>query len=248
MKAIVLSCDKYHPIAEHMILKYQELWPTNPFTFRVPWNNTLPNKIINRFNEKIEPIHTNVEFKKTFHDLTKDLDDDEWIFWCIDDKYPIELNEQIANQVIKFISSIKDTDIVYISFHFVRAVKRHALELKGHPNPDKRGEQIKFQDLNFLQHHRIQPWLHQFFRVKTLRKLWSFISEPEKHVAYTMDDDIWKNAHLIAGKRFVVEHNICTYGESTWKGKLTRNCHTSFKEQDLPIPSCFEPVGPKLII
>lgn len=248
MKAIVQSCDKYHPMAEHMILKYQELWPTNPFTFRVPWNDTFPNNIVTRFNEKVEPINTNVEFKKTFHGLTKDLDDDEWVFWCIDDKYPIELNEQVANQVVEFVSSIKDTDIVSICFHFVRSIKDQSLKFRDHPDPDKRGEQIKFQDLNFLQHWRKNNnWLHQFFRVKALREFWSFINEPEKHVAYTMDHDI-KEAPSITGRYFVLDHNTCTYGESVWKGKFTKNCYTSFKEKDLLIPSCFEPSNPSNII
>ena len=33
MKAIVLTCDKYLPITDHMLYTYQKLWSSNPFTF-----------------------------------------------------------------------------------------------------------------------------------------------------------------------------------------------------------------------
>jgi hypothetical protein len=33
MKAIVLTCDRYRALTEHMIRKYEELWPDHPFVF-----------------------------------------------------------------------------------------------------------------------------------------------------------------------------------------------------------------------
>ena len=80
MKAIILSCDKYHPIANHMILTYEKLWPTNKLTYRIPWNNEYPKSIVDTFGDKVEPINTPLEFKKTIFGLIEDLDDDEWVF------------------------------------------------------------------------------------------------------------------------------------------------------------------------
>src|SRR5437016_2587497 len=37
MKAIVLTCDRYRAVTEHMILQYEKLWPDHPFVFRVPY-------------------------------------------------------------------------------------------------------------------------------------------------------------------------------------------------------------------
>ena len=34
--AIVLSCQRYAPLAEHMIDAYASLWPEHPFLFRLP--------------------------------------------------------------------------------------------------------------------------------------------------------------------------------------------------------------------
>ena len=37
MKALVLTCDRYRVMTEHMILQYERLWPDHPFQFRIPW-------------------------------------------------------------------------------------------------------------------------------------------------------------------------------------------------------------------
>ena len=66
MKAIILSCDKYHPIANHMILTYEKLWPNNELIYRVPWNDKYPNDIKNNFGDKVEPINTPLEFKENY--------------------------------------------------------------------------------------------------------------------------------------------------------------------------------------
>jgi len=37
IKAIVLTCDRYRAITEHMIFQYDRLWPGHPFVFHVPY-------------------------------------------------------------------------------------------------------------------------------------------------------------------------------------------------------------------
>jgi len=39
MKAIVLTCDKYRVLTEHMILKYDKLWSNHPFCFRIAYQD-----------------------------------------------------------------------------------------------------------------------------------------------------------------------------------------------------------------
>ncbi len=37
IKAIVLTCDRYRAVTEHMIFQYDRLWPDHPFVFHVPY-------------------------------------------------------------------------------------------------------------------------------------------------------------------------------------------------------------------
>ena len=45
IKVIVLTCDIYHDVTNHMITMYEKTWPNNPFVFRVPWNEIYPEFI-----------------------------------------------------------------------------------------------------------------------------------------------------------------------------------------------------------
>ncbi|WP_249267850.1 hypothetical protein RVR34_16365 [Microcystis aeruginosa FBCC-A68] len=95
MKAIVLTCDKYIKFADHMIYTYQKWWPSNPFTFRVPYGDYPEN--LAKYGDKVElipmdsakvihPIETEKGTKQvslirdTVLNLLKDLPDEEWIY------------------------------------------------------------------------------------------------------------------------------------------------------------------------
>ena len=237
MKAIVMSCDMYHCMTEHMILKYNSSWPDNPFVFRVPWNDQYPNHHEDRFGKKIELIKTNSAFKQTFHQLTKDLDDHEWVYWCSDDKYIIDIGVEKANQTLEFVQSIQDPNIINVCFHRVRRIKETS-EIKYGLGRGLPPLQIPFQNLNFIEHYStINNWLHQFFRVGALREFWSQLPEPEKHKASSLD----RYVKRLNGHRLVLDHSICTYGESSYKSVITNNCLRSAQQLSISIPEHFLP-------
>lgn len=80
MKAIVLSCDKYHPMADHMIQCYQDIWPSNNFTFRIPYQNET-NYFNLKYGNKVEMIKSDRMIKPTVLKLIEDLVDDDWVYW-----------------------------------------------------------------------------------------------------------------------------------------------------------------------
>src|SRR5204862_7574122 len=86
MKAIVLTCDRFRAMTEHMILRYQQLWPDHPFIFRVPYQNLRGTE-----TPRTEYTKTPDQIRATVLELIADLDDEEGVYWCIDDKYPIRL-------------------------------------------------------------------------------------------------------------------------------------------------------------
>ena len=48
MRSIVLSCDKYHPLSEHMVVSYRDKWPSHNFKFNIPWNDSKPIHLLEK--------------------------------------------------------------------------------------------------------------------------------------------------------------------------------------------------------
>ena len=235
MKAIILSCDKYHPIANHMILTYEKLWPTNKLTYRIPWNNEYPKSIVDTFGDKVEPINTPLEFKKTIFGLIEDLDDDEWVFWCSDDTYLIDINEEEATKTLEFVNSLKDTEICGVTFGYIRQV----------PYNINKDNLIEYNGLKFVQRTKLtNQWAHQFWKVKILKNMFKYLDEAPKYQAKEMDymlhekNPFWE--YVSDKQMYTLDHNVAIWGESTHRGNLTQNCLESFKSYNLPLPSNFE--------
>lgn len=115
MKAIVLSCDRYVLLTDHMIRSYERSWPSNPFTFRVPYQQ-FPEVLKHRYVAKVELVPAPEDIKSTVLALLKDFPDDERIDWCIDDKYPVRLDEAAANHTYEWVEGMTDPSIMSVSF------------------------------------------------------------------------------------------------------------------------------------
>src|SRR5262249_53082236 len=97
--AIVLTCDRYHPFAAHMIMRYDTVWPSHPFTFHVPYQRSALR------GPRVTSRHTREPIRATVLDLLEEFDDEAWIYWCIDDKYPVQFVEPPVAHVTDAISS-----------------------------------------------------------------------------------------------------------------------------------------------
>src|SRR5882762_1839312 len=117
MKAIVLTCDRYRAITEHMIYKYNELWPDHPLVFRIPYQ-----ELGGRTTASSEYVQTPPDIRETVLHSIADLDDDEWIYWCADDKYPIELVLEKINQFVE--DAVRSPDLSGLLFCRCKALVR----------------------------------------------------------------------------------------------------------------------------
>ena len=104
MKAIVLTYDRNRVVTEHMIYRYDELWPDHPFVFRIPYQ-----ELGGRSTASTEYVRTPPEIRETALQLIADLDDEEWIYWCVDDKYPIQFVFPKINQLMT--DAVRSPDI-----------------------------------------------------------------------------------------------------------------------------------------
>jgi hypothetical protein len=235
MKAIVLTYDWSRAVTEHMILKYEELWPDHPFVFRIPYQ-----ELAGTASDRREYVRTPSEIRATTLQLIADLDDNEWIYWCVDDKYPVEL---VLAKIRTVLADIHDfPDASGLLFCRCKALLRRADETLF---PDER--QNSSGDIYLERRGWNQIWIHQFLRVKVLRYLFSQMPT-EIASAKLMDhlkDEIPKPPDL---RLYVTKDNFAVFGESTHKGTINQNCYDSIIKTDIELPEWFRRPNGKQVI
>ena len=71
IKAIVLTCDRYRAITEHMIFQYDRLWQDHPFVFHVPYQ-----ELGGVDTERVKYLTAPSDIKATVLHLLAEIDDD----------------------------------------------------------------------------------------------------------------------------------------------------------------------------
>lgn len=225
MKAIVLTYDKYRTITDHMIFKYDQLWPNHPFQFMVPFQELSPLMAHNN----VDYIKTSRAIKSTIIELLRGMDDEEWIYWCIDDKYPIYLNVPRIESIFQWLLGKNGPKIDGILFCRARQMWNKEFLSGIEIIDNKRNKYLERRD-----YHQI--WIHQFLRVKIIRHLFELFPN-EISNAKTMDEIIMSIIKPMSHHMYVSMQNLAIYGESTSRGILTRNCYNSLVENGFNIPA-----------
>lgn len=233
MKAIVLTYDKYHPIAEHMIECYNKLWPDNPFVFRIPYQK-YPNLLKEKYGQKIELIKTDSNIVHTMKKLLADIDDDEWVYWCMDDRYPIGINKPNLRNIYDWIRTINDNNIVSVNFSY------KLNDWNKNINNDRK---FRIRDHKGLKYYKIDNykiiWFHQYMRAKALKYLFDNIPDTiksAKEMDYLKDELVLPTNF----RRFVCTKRFAYFGESSNRGHITLNCLKSMQEYGIQIPPTFD--------
>jgi hypothetical protein len=224
VKALVLTFDKYRCFTDHMIQRYEDLWPNHPFTFYVPFQNTPATDKTG----KVIYVRSNPGIKDTVATLLKDLDGEEIVYWCIDDKYPITLQTEIIEELYDdvFKDSMLDASGLLFSRRTSKMLshKRSAsycISVQGEPLVER-------DDYS-------QIWIHQYIKVKALEFL--FESLPENiESAKSMDALKDKICKPVDHRLFATKRIYGTFGESTSRGEITRNCLKSMHSHQLLVP------------
>ena len=103
IKAIVLTCDRYRAITRHVIFQYDRLWPDHPFVFHIPYQ-----ELGGTDTKRVKYLTSPSDIKGTVLHLLANIDDEEWIYWCVDDKYPIELPTLSSPRLTLYPDKIKN--------------------------------------------------------------------------------------------------------------------------------------------
>jgi hypothetical protein len=235
MKGIILTCDRYRAITEHMILKYNELWPDHPLTFRIPYQ-----EIAGPAKKDREYVRTPKAIRETVLTLLADLDDEEWIYWCVDDKYPIQL---LLPKIRCFLADLnKSPEMSGLLFCRCKALLHRA-----HETLYPAELHIASGDILLERRWWNQIWIHQLLRVKVLRHLFSHMPQqiPSANLMDHFLDDIPKPPEL---RLYVTKDNFAVFGESTHKGSINQNCYDSIVKTKIELPKWFQRPNGKFVI
>jgi hypothetical protein len=226
LKAIVLTCDRYRAITEHMILQYDRLWPDHPFVFLIPYQ-----ELGGVDSERVKYLPAPSNIKGTVLHLLAEIDDEDWIYWCVDDKYPIQL---VTDKIASLIShAIRSPEVDGLLFCRCRATLDNP-KLTLFPRKIKN----PFGDVYLERKAWFQIWIHQILRAKVLRHLFTHLPDdiPSAKAMDELKNDVPK---LSEHRLFVTKENFAIFGESTRRGVITQNCYESMIAARIELPEWF---------
>lgn len=232
-----MTYDKNRGLTDHMIFKYGQLWPDHPFKFRVPYQELAPTLP----SELVEYRKTPSNIKSTVLTLLEGLDDEEMVYWCIDDKYPIELDVPRIEKMYQWLTEKESTEVDGLLFCRCRG-------LLGRKKLTGRKIRDQWKSTYFERSGYEQIWVHQFLKVKVLRHL--FESFPDKIPNAKVMDELKKEVLKPESHRmFVSRQNRAVFGESASRGIITRNCYQSMLENNLTVPDwCSDAIGEEIVL
>ena len=234
LPAIVLTCDRYHPFTAHMMMRYQTVWPSHPFTFHVPYQRQALS------GDRVVSRRTEESIRATVLGLLEELDDQTWVYWCVDDKYPIQFVQPAVARLAEAILSDQLPGIDGVLFCRCRR-----LLLPEYLSEEKRNGPGGVALLRRKDYSQI--WIHQFLRARALRHL--FLRLPESIANASAMDAMKDRLALPADDRlYVVETNLAVFGESTVGGQVTRNCAVSFRALGIEMPPGYSETDDEILI
>jgi hypothetical protein len=242
MYAIVLTHDGQLGLAELVHKLYSTLWPTHGLTFRVPVNGS-PGGSARAYLDRQSDcrlIDTPPTIEGSMRVLLRDLPDDEWVFWCIDDRFPMWLDARALDGIRAGLDACAD----------------HVEELKllRWREPLTK-DQVVVGPVDFhVQRRRTRQWgfwHHHFVRVATLRRVFLRDDLPDGcpvdgFVASLRHDNARRlpfgrrqaggEGDLFRGKALVPTRPLLELGEPLVDGVLTANGLTELRRRNCEIP------------
>jgi len=222
MYAIVLTFDQQIQFARLVLESYSRLWPDCSFTYRIPYNEKVPNALASR--PDVELVRTKRDIKATMETLLIDIEDEEFVFWAIDDRYPVKLvGTGILEQILAFVSqSPTDIDGVKLTNHAVKVV----------------GDQVQVIGETRFRLQVDFPggfYTHHFVKSKVLKRCFLGFDLPSDYSIRQFHDKLlavtaWNDRVLVP------ERPIVCFGESCSRGKMTLNCLCDLRKHNLNVP------------
>lgn len=235
MYAIVLTFDEQVGFAELQYKRYMELWPDCPLIFRIPYNSEdCPSLDFFRSRSNVELVKSGSGLCETMRSLLMGIPDEEWVYWSIDDRYPLEILEletlrELHQSVAGNHPAIEEADRIKLLFW---------KEKRGVPN-------VRIGKLPFAWQKRPSMfgfWHHGYLRARVLKRAFTNDHIPEDAGLRLIQRTLHKERHPdldrdCLSRILVPSRNLIHFWEPCIRRQLTRNGYEDLQKYECPIPS-----------
>lgn len=232
MKAIVLTYDEHAEICDLVLRTYEHLWPDHPFEFHVPFQD--PGRVapLVARHRDVRPVFTSSPtIKDAMRALLENARDDEWVWWCMVDKFLKAVDRRAVGRVCNWLP-VLGPEVAGVMITRINHVDPHMAYSGALPGPPGGPLFVRKAD---WQHAIYQ---HQFLRARVLREL--FLDPGFSRFGSIYDFE--QHLHHFPGPSdrslpYITTGNMLLFGESTYHGMLTPDCIAAFHMHGMSPPS-----------
>lgn len=213
MKFIILTYDQQIGLANLVVKKYSSLIRDSKVEYFIPSNSLIS---FEEHGDNIVIIQTQSDIISTMKSLLQGIDDDEWVYWAIDDRYPISGDFEFISKFIDVFNKDPCKD-------FGRKIT--AIKLT-HWGETLSTDEFSLFDYDF---YRQEPsgmfgfWHHQFIRSGLLKDIFYRLNPSNINNISLLNDYHNEVSSELFIDSYVPSKNIISMGEPLIQGMLTLN-------------------------
>lgn len=224
VKALVLTYDKQIGLAQLLVKKYVELGLAELFEFVVPINSDSA-KFYNE-HAQIKFVNCDSDILSTMKALLEQTNDEEWVYWAIDDRYPVKVKLD-----------------EFLSIH--EAIGKGEIQANGvkllpwrEPCTD---EKSKFEQVTLVKQKPYSMfgfWHHHYVKSKVLRAM--FIEEnPDGLNDIRLINNLHRDKNYLSFLEdvWVSDKPLVELAEPLFASKLTKNGLNDLRKYHCEVPS-----------
>jgi hypothetical protein len=214
MRGILLTYDRQLGLAELLHKCYMRLWPDSPLRFRLPFNGSATGSAHAYLSRQAncEFVACDQSIRQTMRALLEGIAEDEWVYWCIDDRYPTWLDRDGLRSVLEALGELPAEVEEVKLLRWKERVTREVFEIGGEGFHEQAGGR------------KWGYWHHRPVRARVLRAI---LLDEELSEECTINDIqrllLERADERMRGRALVPGRDLIKLAEPLVDGQLTRN-------------------------
>jgi hypothetical protein len=230
MEAILLSHDAQLGLAELVHKTYARLWRGHPFTFRVPCGHRVQGPALAYLSAQRDCRMISAPssaIKATMAALLDGIDDRDWVYWCIDDRFPITLDPAGIGRIAAALDGLAPEVEEVKLLRWKEPLLRGRTTIAG---SSFRAQAPGSRSRGF--------WHHHFVRSALLRSAFLREDLAADCAIGAINERIQRcEEHVCRGTALVARKPLLSLGEPVVERRLTRNGRAWLERMECEVPA-----------